>query len=315
MRLGLIGAGRFGRRYLSTLAEVRGARLLAVASRNPATAALLPSGCRMLRDWREMLARVALDGVLVVTPPPTHAVIVTAAMDAGLAVLVEKPLTLDLAEARQLACRPRRAPVMVEHTHLFAPAYRALRTRCRAAIANGARITRVEVLAGAHGPFRPDTPVLWDWGSHWVAVCLDLFGGPPVAVRARVVERLQQRDGIGETVEAGMEYSSGATARVLVSNLLASPTRRLLVETDRERIVYDELCATPLVWSRLDQEQRFPIDIDTRRPLSCALQYFVDACQRHAQGERNGVDSNLDFGVAVVTVLDRLQGCLGNGER
>src|SRR3546814_6776507 len=53
----------------------------------------------------EALTGAQLDGVVVATPHSTHASLVTAALNAGLAVLVEKPLTLTSAEAIEIVGR------------------------------------------------------------------------------------------------------------------------------------------------------------------------------------------------------------------
>ena len=129
IRLGLIGAGRWGRNYIRTINGLPGVRLARLASRNPDSARLIPTGCSIFTDWREMLSSRDLDGVIVATPPHLHAEMAFAAIDAGLAVLIEKPLTLSVAEAHALRERARERGVlaMVDHTHLFNPAFRALK--------------------------------------------------------------------------------------------------------------------------------------------------------------------------------------------
>src|SRR5229473_890850 len=102
VRLGLIGAGRWGRNYLRTIAATPGVRLARLASRNPDSVRLAPADCAVTPDWRDLLDRNALDGVIIATPAALHAEMALAAMDAGLPVLVEKPLTMDIAQARAL---------------------------------------------------------------------------------------------------------------------------------------------------------------------------------------------------------------------
>ena len=73
LRLGLLGAGRWGRNYIRTIAASAGVRLARLASRNPDSANLVPPDCVIFADWREMLDARALDGVIVATPPGVHA--------------------------------------------------------------------------------------------------------------------------------------------------------------------------------------------------------------------------------------------------
>lgn len=53
-------------------------------------------------DWRELLEKETMDGIVVSTPDHTHAAIARAALRKGIPVYCEKPLTRTVAEARQL---------------------------------------------------------------------------------------------------------------------------------------------------------------------------------------------------------------------
>ena len=59
-------------------------------------------GCDAYTDFRELLARKDIDGVVVATPDHWHAIIVVAAANAGKDIYCEKPLSLTIAEARAM---------------------------------------------------------------------------------------------------------------------------------------------------------------------------------------------------------------------
>jgi predicted dehydrogenase len=61
-----------------------------------------PGGCRGYADYRELLEREDVDGVVVATPDHTHAVITMAAIGRGKHVYCEKPLAYSVAEARRI---------------------------------------------------------------------------------------------------------------------------------------------------------------------------------------------------------------------
>lgn len=65
-------------------------------------------------DWRAVIAREDIDVIDIVTPPHLHAAIATAAIEAGKAVLCEKPITNDLDEALAVAALARRAGVTAQ---------------------------------------------------------------------------------------------------------------------------------------------------------------------------------------------------------
>ena len=83
LRLGLIGAGRWGRIYIRSIASMENLALAAVASSNPQTEALLPPGCRQLGDWRALIALPEVEAVIVATPPSLHFAMAKTALLAG----------------------------------------------------------------------------------------------------------------------------------------------------------------------------------------------------------------------------------------
>ena len=131
VRLGLVGAGRWGRVFIRTIGECDGVTLTGLASNNPDARALMPEGCRLTKDWRALISDAEVDGLIVTVPPPAQCAIATAAIEAGVPVLLEKPLCLDRVEAERLLnlADSRDALVMVDHTHLYHPAYMALKSK------------------------------------------------------------------------------------------------------------------------------------------------------------------------------------------
>lgn len=219
LRLGLVGVGRWGRNYVRTLASgaVPGASLAAIASRNPETASLAPEGVSLVPDWRSLLD-AGLDGLIIATPPATHLELIEAvAVDAALPILVEKPIIghQDDCDAAARLLDAATAPVMVGNTHVFSEPFQAL--RARRADRPGADPMRIEASAGGPGPFRPDVPVLWDWGAHDFAMLLALAPGDwtPVAATRRSRAR---PEGLEETIAVRLAGPAGAEAQLRLSN-------------------------------------------------------------------------------------------------
>ena len=98
MRLALIGAGRIGRIHARNIAEHPDAELALVADPVPEAAEYLaaPLGARASTDVAEAYA-ADVDAVVICSPTPFHVDHITASIAAGKAVLVEKPVDLNLA--------------------------------------------------------------------------------------------------------------------------------------------------------------------------------------------------------------------------
>ena len=138
---------------------------------------------------------------------------------------------------------------------------------------------------------------LWDWGSHDVAMCLDLMGGMPENARARRLEQRRQ----GEAVSLRLDFPGGARADVEISNIMEQKTRLLSVGTDRGTLIYDGLAPSPLVLRR-DGEAEVAIEVPATPALECAIRAFADAVR---DGSRD--QASLRLGADTVTVLARCQ--------
>jgi predicted dehydrogenase len=290
LRLGLAGAGRWGRNYIRTIAGLGEMRLAGIASTNPQTAALAPPGCRIVADWRELIDASAIDGIVVATPPASHAEIARAAIHKAIPVLIEKPLALSAADARAVRdlAVERNVLGLVEHTHLFSPAFRALKKL--AARHGGVREIHSE--AGNHGPYRRDVSVLWDWGPHDVAMCLDLMQQAPAAAACTIRDHAERDGGTAQTVSIALSFPCGVPARILLSNSM-DKTRRFRVRCAGAEIVYDDLSPDKLLVDGT------PVTLESDLPLSVAVREFAAAIA--AGGTDRG---SLDLGVSVVEVLE-----------
>ena len=296
LRLGLVGAGRWGRNYIRTIAALDGVRLAELASTNPESDQLVPNGCRISTDWRSILDSRRIDGVIVATPPASHSDMVKTAVDAGLPVLVEKPLTLDIGQAvalRELVME-RNGFVMVGHTHLFHPAFRKLKEMAP----EFGEIHSIWSEAGSYGPFRSDTPVLWDWGAHDVAMCLDLLGTVPEHVTACRVESRLLPEGLGEIVDLKLHFPGGVSALVHLGNILEK-RRYFRVNLEKAALVYDDMSPHPFaVYSGPEFDIAQVLEVGREKPLTAVVMDFAAAIHK---GRRDM--GSLNLGIKVVEVL------------
>jgi predicted dehydrogenase len=300
LRLGLIGAGRWGKAYLRTIAQMTGASLTRVSSRNPETSTLVPPGCAVDADWRAVVAAADVDAIIVASPPSTHFEIASQALRAGKPLLLEKPAALLAADVRTLLEQARRAGlhVLVEHTLLFHPAYLEIKRR---AAANGP--AQAVISEGTNwGPFRQDLSPLWDYGPHDVSMALDLIGRDPQKIAARVEQLRKEDDQMGRNFRLAMSFPGGATADILVGNGTERKQRRFEARFKEETLVFDDLASHKLVRSENKGGQAHPIAVNSKPPLTAAVEAFVAAV---AAGSKDV--SSLEFAVRVVETLQRCE--------
>lgn len=137
INVGFIGAGSIAGTHAAALDEVEGARLAVVTDVAPQRAAALAQkyGATAVAGVDELVQFPGLDVVYILTPPAAHAAQIGAAVEAGLPIMCEKPLTVTMAEAREaIACAQRAGvPLMTGLSHRYHP----LAEEVRALVQNG----------------------------------------------------------------------------------------------------------------------------------------------------------------------------------
>ena len=153
VRVGVIGTGWWSTfAHLPAFAANERCRIAAVADVDLArldSAARHFGIDRTFADPLELVSSGLVDAVAIATPHDSHARLATAALEAGLHVLVEKPLALDARDAAALAALARRVDrqLVVGYTFQFTPAAR----RCREIVRSGVlgELVSISVLFGS----------------------------------------------------------------------------------------------------------------------------------------------------------------------
>lgn len=172
-RLGVIGLGSVFEPYAALIRELRYQRRVelaatcdVVAAREGRVRRFLHQEAPFSTDYRDVVERDDVDVVLVLTAMPSHGEIAAAALEAGKHVLVEKPMSVDLAEAADLVSRAASGwPLLVCAPHVvLSPTYQALWKR----IVHGREIGRILTARTRYG---------WS-GPTWGRWYYETGGGP-----------------------------------------------------------------------------------------------------------------------------------------
>ena len=134
--IALLGAGRIGRVHADSLANHPRAdfRWVYDAMAPAAEEVAARHGTRIAPDVDAILADPAVDAVVIASPTPTHVDLLTKAVQAGKAVLCEKPIDLDLQRVDECwaAIAPARPTVMLGFNRRFDPSFKSMRDQVRA---------------------------------------------------------------------------------------------------------------------------------------------------------------------------------------
>ncbi len=153
-------------------------------------------------------------------------------------VLVEKPLTANVAEAEELVAlaQERQRVLMVGHTFEYNPAVNELRKLVQSG--DLGKIYCVEAERVNLGLFRNDINVIWDLAPHDISILLYLFDKKPERIKVQAHAHLQSR--IEDVAHLDLEFADNMNAHIHVSWLHPCKIRRVTVIGDERMVVYDD---------------------------------------------------------------------------
>ena len=240
LKLGVVGAGAWGRNHVRTVATLPEAELTAVCDRDPKVrdrVARQYPVTHVTADLADLLPRV--DAVIVAAPATTHAQLALQCIAAGKPCLVEKPFALSVRDAEAVArsSAERKVPVAAGHLLVFHPAVERLR-----ALVRQGELGKIFYLYGLRvnlGQVRADENALWSFGPHDVSMALYLLDDQPIRVAAQGRSYLQP--GVEDVVFLTMEFASGVLAHVQLSWLDPHKERKLTVVGAKKMVVFDDM--------------------------------------------------------------------------
>ncbi|HUI07052.1 MAG TPA: Gfo/Idh/MocA family oxidoreductase [Verrucomicrobiae bacterium] len=253
VRLGIVGLGNIGSVYARLLLEgkINRADLVAVCSRSADKLARY-ARLKCFPKSEELIRSGAVDAVLIATPHYSHTPIGIDALQHGLHVLVEKPISVHKADGeRLLAAHTKKQQVFAA---IFNQRTDPFYIKVRDMVRNGelGEVRRVNwILTTA---FRPEAyyasggwratwsgeggGVLLNQASHNLDLFQWMFGMPNRVRAACGLGRYHQIE-VEDDVTAYMEYPNGATGVFITSTGEAPGTNRLEVAAERGKLVYE----------------------------------------------------------------------------
>ena len=242
VRVAVVGAGEWGKNHVRTFSQLRGGHLTAVCDLDEARLALVRSQYPRVRttgNYDEVVRDRSVDAVVIASFASQHYGQARQALAEGKHVLVEKPMTLGVAEAEELVELARGVGrcLMVGHLLLYHPAVVAMKR-----LVSSGEIGDLFYLYSQRlnlGRVRRDENALWSFGPHDVAVALHLFGVEPEVVTAKGEAYLQP--GIADVVFVTLHFPHKKMAHIHLSWLDPHKTRRTTVVGSRKMVVFDDM--------------------------------------------------------------------------
>lgn len=231
-RVAVVGAGRFGRHHARLYHELPEAELVGVLDSDPERAAAVAEQypCRSFTRLVDLYGQV--EAVSLAVPTERHAEIGQKLLEAGIDILVEKPMARDVAEADHLiaAAQKHRRILQVGHLERFNPAVLAVRPIVRSPLFFEAH--RLSVFTERS----LDVDVILDLMIHDLDIVLSLVESEPEEIRAVGLPVLTPKVDIANV---RLTFQNGCVANFTASRVSTEKVRKLRWFQPREYISVD----------------------------------------------------------------------------
>ena len=222
LRLAVVGVGALGRHHARILNEFPEVELVAVADSRAEQGQEIATQCqtRWVADYHELVSRDVVDAVSVVVPTVAHRAVAGAFLEAGIPVLVEKPLAANVTHARELVALASQQGTLLQVGHIerFNPAFQAA-----SLLIVEPKYIRAERTSGY--TFRStDIGVVHDLMIHDIDLVLSLVRSPLRSVEAFGTTVM---GGHEDVAQARLRFENGCVADLTASRISPVAVRSL----------------------------------------------------------------------------------------
>lgn len=310
-RVAVLGCGGWGKNIVRTLARLDAVKAVVDPSAGGrATAGELVPGIPVHADPAAVFADPAIDAVMIATPAETHYEQAARAIDAGKDVYVEKPLTIDLGQARDLVRRAKAADriLMVGHLLEYHPAILKLKE-----LIDSGELGKVRYVISNRlnlGKIRTEENALWSFAPHDIAVILRLVGSAPIEVVATGGAYVTPN--IADVTVTQLLFADGVRSHIFVSWLHPFKEQKLVVVGSKKMASFDDVAKELVLYDqRVDWKEGQPVpvkgegtkvDFGTAEPLMEECKHFLECIVTRRTPRTDGIN-----GVRVLQILHGAQ--------
>jgi hypothetical protein len=300
VRVGVVGVGYLGGFHSQKYARLPEAKLVAVADLDEVRARMVAAqlGTEFVTDHRDLIGRV--DAVSIATPTPLHYTIARDFLDAGVHVLLEKPMTQSVDEAERLIALAERKGCILQVGLLerFNPAFCAIYPHlAKPMFVEADRLA----LFNERGL---DVDVILDLMIHDIDIVLHIIRSPLKELRASGIAVLTA---LPDIASVRMEFLNGAIANLTASRISTKNMRKLRVFQENSYFVadYAERRAYAVYREKEPDEEGYPqvsmedIEIEERDALEEEIFTFLNAVKSGGTPVVSGIEGRRALAVAL----------------
>lgn len=307
IKTAVIGVGHLGKEHARVYHSLEQCDLVAVCDTNESGGHLIAEkyGARYTKDYRELLGEV--EAVSVATPTVNHHEVTCAFLEAGVGVLVEKPISRTLEEADEMIrlAESKNVVLQVGHIERFNPAFQALQRELTSPKFFEAHRMGIFTMRSL------DIDVVMDLMVHELDIIATLTGSEVVKIEAVGIPILTQKI---DLANARLEFANGCIANITASRVSAERLRKLRVFQPNEYYSLDYAeqqvgvfkLTPPKTAGALPEIVAQGLDITKREPLLAEIESFVSAVSANTVPVVTGAEGRRALALAI-EVLDKIK--------
>lgn len=299
MRLALVGIGSWGQNYIKAIESIPNVTLKYICAQSEKKLSLLPSKYIRLTDYKKLPEYDDIDGIIIATSASTHFEITKFFLAKNYNILVEKPFTTNLKEAKELKRIHKDTVFMVGHIYLYNNAFKEFTKRVE-------EIGTFNYLDFEFGRYKNDANALFEWGPHGVSMVLELFQQDPIEVSAWGLNvRNLQAENPWDMVYIRLKFRKNKYAFIKTGWLFLENTRKICIVGQNGSIIFDDNVEHKVTLIKgLDISHPFYKD---SLPLREEIVEFIRCIEEKKQPK-----SNIDNGIKVVKILEYINRSINN---
>jgi predicted dehydrogenase len=270
VRVGVIGVGHIGREHARIYSELPGVQLVGVCDIDGQTAERVAQrhGVKAFSTAQDLVQHV--DAVTISTPTYSHHEVGKLVLAHGIHALVEKPITDNPAQAKELIdlAHQKNLVLQVGHIERFNPALKALEQK----------LTRPVFIEGHRLSTYPgrstDIGVVLDLMIHDIEVVLHLVRSPLVSVDSVGTAVLSKGEDIAN---ARLRFENGCVANLTTSRISFEKMRKIRVFQDDAYLSLDYFEQSGEIYQKVNSQIiKESIVVEKDEPLKLQLTAFID---------------------------------------
>jgi UDP-2-acetamido-3-amino-2,3-dideoxy-glucuronate N-acetyltransferase len=317
LKIAVIGAGGWGKNLIRNFYEIGALKTICDSDKEiiKTHQAQYPE-MHFTESYEDVLKDSTINGVVISTPAASHYEIAKKALFADKNVYVEKPISLNIKDARELIelSEKRNCILMVGHILRYHPAINKLKE-----LIDSGELGKIQYIYSNRlniGKIRTEENILWSFAPHDISVILFLLNEQPNAVSA-VGGNYLQHD-IADVTLTMLDFPDSVKSHIFVSWLHPFKEQKLVVVGEKKMGVFDDLTEEKLFLypHKIEWLKRIPIakkakvevvPLKMSEPLRLECEHFLECINNGEQPITDGYE-----GLQVLEVLTTAQQSIYN---